>query len=457
MSILAAVAVPHPPIILPQVGKGEEQKIIKTITAYRQAMEFLKSYAPETIIIISPHTTVYADYFHISPGATAHGDFARFNAPQVAETVEYDTEFAQTLEQICVEQNFPCGTKGEQMPELDHGTLIPLHFWHQAGGKCKIVRIGLSGLSLLHHYKLGQLLKEVAEKLNRRTAIIASGDLSHKLLAEGPYGFAAEGPEFDKKITQMLASADFSAMLEMSPQLCDAAGECGHRAFVIMAGALDSKAVKANLLSYEGPFGVGYGVATFTITGDDEKRNFGIQFAEKQQKQRENEDIYVQLARRTVEYFVQTGLTPPDVPSLPQEMLLERAGAFVSLKKRGQLRGCIGTIAPVQASLALEIMRNAVSACSQDPRFLPVRPDELSELVYSVDVLKPAEPISSIKELDAKKYGVIVENGGRRGLLLPDIEGVETPQEQIAIAKQKGEILPHEEVQLFRFEVVRHK
>ena len=147
-------------------------------------------------------------------------------------------------------QSFPCGTKGEQMPELDHGTLIPLHFWHQAGGKCKIVRIGLSGLSLLHHYKLGELLNEVAEKLNRRTVIIASGDLSHKLLAEGPYGFAAEGPEFDAQITKMLGSADFAAMLEMSPQLCDAAGECGHRAFVIMAGALDSKVIKANLLSY---------------------------------------------------------------------------------------------------------------------------------------------------------------------------------------------------------------
>jgi AmmeMemoRadiSam system protein A len=304
---------------------------------------------------------------------------------------------------------------------------------------------------------LGQLLKEVAEKLNRRVAIIASGDLSHKLLTEGPYGFAAEGPEFDAKITKMLGDADFAGMLEMSPQLCDAAGECGHRAFVIMAGALDCKAVKANLLSYEGPFGVGYGVATFTITGEDKERNFGVKLVEKQQKQHENEDIYVQLARRTVEYFVQTGLTPPDVPPLPQEMLLERAGAFVSLKKRGQLRGCIGTIMPVQASLALEIMRNAVSACSQDPRFLPVRADELSELVYSVDVLKPAEPINYIEELDAKKYGVIVQNGGRRGLLLPDIEGVETPQEQIAIAKQKGGILPHEEVQLFRFEVVRHK
>ena len=457
MTILAAVAVPHPPIILPEVGKGEEQKIAHTTAAYQQAMMFLKSYQPETLIIISPHTTLYADYFHVSSGKTAHGDFIRFNAPQVMEDAEYDVEFVQELEKVCHNQGFPCGTQGEQMPELDHGTLIPLRFWHQAGGTGKIVRLGLSGLSLLHHYELGRILAAVSQKLNRRTVIIASGDLSHKLLSEGPYGFAAEGPVFDAQIIDIFKSADFAKMLSMSPQLCDAAGECGHRSFVIMAGAFDCKALKSDLLSYEGPFGVGYGVATFSITGDDASRNFADKLREEHLKMINKEDAYVRLARYTVEHFVRTGLMPLDIPQLLPEMLIEKAGVFVSLKKRGQLRGCIGTISPVQTSLALEIIKNAVSACSQDSRFSPVRLEELDELVYSVDVLKPAEPISSVEVLDAKKYGVIVQNGSRRGLLLPDLEGVETPAEQIAIAKQKAGILPYEEVQLSRFEVVRHK
>ena len=138
-------------------------------------------------------------------------------------------------------------------------------------------------------------------------------------------------------------------------------------------------------------------------------------------------------------------------------MLEQRAGAFVSIKKRGQLRGCIGTTQATQASLMLEIVQNAISACSRDPRFKPIRPDELSELVYSVDILSPAEPIASEKELDAKRYGVIVRKDNRQGLLLPDLEGVDTPAEQIAIAKQKAGIAPEEEVELWRFEVIRHK
>ena len=133
-----------------------------------------------------------------------------------------------------------------------------------------------------------------------------------------------------------------------------------------------------------------------------------------------------------------------------------RAGAFVSLKKDGQLRGCIGTILPTRGTLAEEIMQNAISACSRDPRFSPVEEEELEDLIYSVDVLSEPERIFSPKELDVKRYGVIVESNGKRGLLLPDLSGVDTVEQQLEIARQKGSIGPREEVQLWRFEVVRH-
>ena len=139
------------------------------------------------------------------------------------------------------------------------------------------------------------------------------------------------------------------------------------------------------------------------------------------------------------------------------EMYAERAGVFVSLKEEGRLRGCIGTIAPVQKNIAEEIIENGISAASKDPRFHAVQPEELDHLVYSVDVLGKTEEISSSEELNVKRYGVVVSKGYKRGLLLPNLEGVDTVEEQIAIAKQKAGIPKHvQDVRLERFEVVRH-
>ena len=163
----------------------------------------------------------------------------------------------------------------------------------------------------------------------------------------------------------------------------------------------------------------------------------------------------MRLARLSLETYVAAGREAELPENLSGELLSTRAGAFVSIKKDGQLRGCIGTIEPTQDSLAREIVQNAISA-AHDPRFDPVTPEELSDLTYSVDVLGRAEPIASERELDVKRYGVIVKEGARRGLLLPDLAGVDTPREQIEIARQKAGIAPGARVSLFRFEVVRH-
>lgn len=164
----------------------------------------------------------------------------------------------------------------------------------------------------------------------------------------------------------------------------------------------------------------------------------------------------VQLARRTIETYVRTGkrIRPPE--DLTPEMK-ERAGVFVSLHKHGQLRGCIGTFEPTTPNVAQEIIQNAISSATRDPRFDPVRPDELADLEISVDILTPPEPISGPGDLDPKRYGVIVEAGWRRGLLLPDLEGVDTVEYQLAIARRKAGIGPNEPVKLYRFEVRRYK
>ena len=164
----------------------------------------------------------------------------------------------------------------------------------------------------------------------------------------------------------------------------------------------------------------------------------------------------MQLARASLEAWVRRGIAISLPEGLPRELTDSRAGAFVSVHRQGRLRGCIGTIAPTCPCLGEEIIQNTISAASRDPRFEPIRPDELDLLEISVDVLGEPEDIASEAELDVKRYGVIVTRGGRRGLLLPDLEGVDTPAQQVAIARQKAGIAAGEPVKLQRFEVVRH-
>ena len=165
----------------------------------------------------------------------------------------------------------------------------------------------------------------------------------------------------------------------------------------------------------------------------------------------------MRLARAVAEHFVRTGKRLKCHDGLSSELMSRRAGVFVSVKKDGALRGCIGTTAPTESNIAEEIISNAISAVSRDPRFDPVEENELDSLIYSVDVLSPAEHITSKKELDTERYGVIVRSGRRSGLLLPCLEGVDTVDEQVSIALKKVGISENEPYTLERFEVVRHK
>ncbi len=460
MGIAGAFMVPHPPLIVPDVGRGEEKKIGDTVRAYQEAARRIGEIKPETIVLVSPHQTMYADYFHISPGKGAKGDFGQFRAAKVKLEVSYDTEFVEKLCRLADIRELPAGTMGERDRRLDHGTMVPLYFVEQYWKEYRLVRIGLSGLPLIRHYELGQCIQRAAEVLDRKTVLVGSGDLSHRLKEDGPYGYREEGPAYDSRVMDVMGRAAFGELLEFPEDFCEKAGECGHRSFTMMAGALDRTGVAAETLSYEGPFGVGYGICCYKPCGEDPGRNFGEQYEEKErermQERREKEDAYVRLARKTIEEYIRSGRKIETPEGLPGEMYNQKAGAFVSIKKEGRLRGCIGTVRAVQTSIAEEIIENAVSASSRDPRFPPIEPEELDRLDISVDVLGDMERIASPDELDVKRYGVVVTKGHKRGLLLPDLDGVDTVEEQIAIAKDKAGIGAGEEVELERFEVVRH-
>ena len=458
--VTGAFIMPHPPIIVPSVGKGEEAKIRATTLACERAAREVADLRPDTLVVLSPHAVLYADYLHIAPGAKAKGDFSEFGSGDAPLEFSCDTEFAAALAGEAEARKLPAGPLGDKRRPVDHGALVPLSFIRRAYGDFRLVRCSVSGLGALAHYRFGQCIARTAEKLGRSVVLIASGDLSHKLKAEGPYGYAEEGPEFDRRVTEAMKAGDFLSFLSFDPDFCDAAAECGLPSFQVLAGAFDGLAVEPEFLSYEGPFGVGYAVCGFRPLGPDESRRFGDRFERQKKeallKRRGEEDAYVRLARLALETWVVEGRRIALPKDLPAELTQKRTGVFVSLKKDGRLRGCIGTILPVQGSVADEIARNAVSAGTRDPRFDPVTEEELPELDYSVDVLGETEPIESLADLDAKRYGVVVRSGDRCGLLLPDLPGVDTPREQVKIALEKAGIAEDEPYRMERFEVVRH-
>ena len=466
MSITAAYMVPHPPMIIPAIGKGSESQITETAKAYEQVAEDIVKQDPETIIITTPHSVMYADYFHISPGKGAGGSFAGFGAPQERFDVIYDTDLVGEICSLSEARDFPAGTLGEREKTLDHAVMVPLWFIEKAYerlGKSKryqLVRIGLSALPLTDHYRLGQIIQEAVANTGRRAVFVASGDLSHKLQEYGPYGFAKEGPEYDARIMDVCGRSAFGELFDFSERFCENAAECGHRSFVIMAGAFDGQAVDAAALSHQDVTGVGYGICTFYPQGPDENRRFLDQYLARMEtealQRRSQSDAYVQLARQSLERYILRRERIPVPEDLPEEMLHTRAGAFVSIHKNGALRGCIGTIGPTTDCVAREIINNAISASTNDPRFPAIRPDELPFLEINVDVLGEPEDIDSKDQLDVKKYGVIVSSVGKRGLLLPDLEGVDTVDQQIEIARQKAGIHRFETMKLQRFEVIRH-
>ena len=461
MPLLAGFIVPHPPLIVPAVGRGGEAEIEETTKGYEKVAEEIAALKPETIIITSPHSIMYADYFHISPRDSAKGSFISFGAPEVSFRETYDTDLVEAICDLAAESDFPAGTMGERDRQLDHGTMVPLWFIEKKYRDFKLVRTGLSGLPLTDHYKFGQMIAKAIEQTGRRTVIVASGDLSHKLQDYGPYGYAPEGPEYDKRIMDVMGRAAFGELLDFDETFCDKAAECGHRSFVIMAGAMDGRKVEAKVLSHQDVTGVGYGIGTFYPGEAYEERHFldsyMAELKKKTEAMRASEDPYVSLARQSLETYIRTGRKISVPEGLPEEMLDTQAGAFVSIHKFGKLRGCIGTIEGVRDSVAEEIINNAISASTEDPRFSPITEDELKWLEINVDVLGEAEYIYSMDQLDVKRYGVIVSKGYRRGLLLPDLDGVDTPEQQVAIAKQKAGIRPDEEVKLQRFEVIRHR
>ncbi|HHW12878.1 MAG TPA: AmmeMemoRadiSam system protein A [Firmicutes bacterium] len=456
--------VPHPPIILAAIGGEETKKAHKTVQAMERLAERLAALKLDTVVIFSPHGPVFQDGLAIRGGTRLKGDLARFGYFRKWEW-EVDQELAAAISREIKKEKIPClQLTAEDLAgyglgaELDHGVLVPLSFL--ADDSVKLVATGMSLLPWLEQYQLGVAIGRAVHKSPRRIGVIASGDLSHCLKPGAPAPYDPRGKEFDETLMALLQAKNRAAIFDLDPVLVEKAAECGFRTLLMLLGVFDGWQAEIEVLSYEGPFGVGYGVVSFAPRGEDESKSSLLTVLRHRREEalrnrRAAESPFVRVARQTVENYLlgtETAIVPGDLPPEAQEP----AGAFVSIKKHGQLRGCIGTVFPTQPTFLEEIRHNAISAALHDPRFEPVQAEELPDLVYSVDRILPPESVAGPADLDPQKYGVIVRSGRKTGLLLPNLEGVETVEEQLAIAKRKAGIGPHEPVELERFEVVRY-
>ena len=475
-SIVYVGIAPHPPIMVPEVGGRESERVRGSIDAMRELTGRVVESGAETVVFISPHAPLDARAFVAYDGPVLRGDFARFRAADAGVSAPLDAELLDGLERAAAEDGFR--VERIEGHELDHGTAVPLYFLLRNGWRGRAVALGYSFLSNEDHVRFGATLRRAADGAGRRVAFIASGDLSHRLTPDAPAGFNPDAHLFDEEIVESIRARDPRRIAEIDQDLRRLAGECGYRSMLVALGVCEDPAdAPCEVLHYEAPFGVGYLVAQLSrrekkrdaggdavgVTADETSaagRTSGANFS--------NADEIVAeaslpvLARRAVETYVRTGRAPESSEILPAAHATsfdQPAACFVSIKTgEGDLRGCIGTVEPTRASLAEELIANAINAATRDPRFPPVAESELANLRYSVDILSEPEP-AEFAELDAKLYGVIVEDeaGRRRGLLLPDIGGVETADEQVRIASRKAGIAAGEPIRLYRFSVARFR
>lgn len=467
--LLKTYLMPHPPIMVHEVGGGREKEVENTINSVLHAAEEIRRSKPGTIVVIvPPHGPAFGDAVSINCDPILKGNLGNFGAEGVSFEYDVDMRLVDIILKESAKNKIPIvpinkeASRRYRVPMgLDHGSMVPLYFIEKKYKDFKLVHITYGMLSNEELYHFGRILRECIEEGENDAVIITSGDLSHRLTHDAPAGFSPLGQDFDDLIVKYLKEPDSDKIMNMDCKMIEGAGECGYRSIIVMLGSLDGFDVERRVLSYEGPFGVGYCVAGYDIKGENEQNKKVELYYEKRKQKldciRQKEDPYVKLARESLEYFVRIGKKLPVPPDVPGEMLKKRAGTFVSIKKNGQLRGCIGTIEAVNGNIAEEIIDNAISAGQRDPRFYPVEEDELDELVYSVDILGEAEPVKAREELDPERYGVIVRKGRRSGLLLPNLEGVDTVDEQLTIVLRKAGIKEDEDYSMERFEVIRHR
>lgn len=261
MSLVFAGIAPHPPLLIPNIGRKTALKAEKTSEALKKIEEDLYVSKPELILVITPHGDVFPDSFSINIAHEYETDLKDFGDLMTHKKYKGDMGFAGRIQSECEQENLPLNIIHEK--KLDYGTSIPLYFLTEHLTDIPVLPIGYSGLDFKTHQKFGNILKKEINRTNKRIAVIASGDLSHALTSDSPAGFTPEGQEFDDKIQELLKEKSLSGMLQLEPELIKKSSACGFRSFLILLSILQNVNAVYKQYSYEAPFGVGYLVANF--------------------------------------------------------------------------------------------------------------------------------------------------------------------------------------------------
>ena len=443
--VVCAALMPHAPILVPEVGGAAGDAATATRQAMREVARRVVEHRPDSLVLISPHSPRQPEAYGLWSNDPVMGSFAQFGAPQAVVSLPLD----QTLTQAVTGEMKSRGVKTWAIYHLalDHGALVPLWFLAEAGWAGPVVIVSLNYSGEDRDTEVGEGIVAAAQRVSRRIAVIASGDMSHCLTTTAPCGFQMRAHLFDEAYMRILRAGDFRNLEKISPELRELAAEDVLDSTLIAAAAVKWRSDGHQVLQYESPFGVGYGVAMLFDESVEASSGYADVAGDKLGSG------LPEMARRSVLAALRRGREAP--PPSSGEYCALRRGVFVSIHHRdGRLRGCVGSIEPVCDHLVAETWRNARLAAFEDRRFSPVTAGELGDLRFSVSVLHPPETVASAEELNPDRYGVIVSaKDNRRGLLLPRVESIKTAGEQLRIAREKGGIGPEEPVTLQRFEV----
>ncbi|SDY40614.1 uncharacterized protein, PH0010 family/AmmeMemoRadiSam system protein A/AmmeMemoRadiSam system protein B [Tindallia californiensis] len=433
--VIGVSYLPHPPIIVPEVGKEKAEDASQTIEGVRRVVRCTAEKKPETIVVLTPHAQQNC-VFSIASNQQWHADLSRFGCPEAKLFLKNNTDLVDKI-------TSRIGLSRLEM-DLDHGAFVPLYYMSKEMEDLKIVLIGVGPYPLDTITSIASSLGNLLNQYNENMVLLASGDLSHRLKSDGPYGLHPSGAIFDEMVVNAFKSNRLDRLKKINGMTREEAAECGLNPFIVANEITKNHIENIQLFSYEAPFGVGY-LTAFANCKTVSKHP------------------YVKLAAESIKQYVENRKmldSTKYLSFLMDEKALKkererRAGTFVSIYKNNILRGCIGTIMPSYENLPLEISQNAIAAATEDPRFLPIEVEELEDITIKVDVLGEMESVQKMSDLDPKIYGVMVVSSHKKGVLLPDLEGVEKVEQQLDIAKKKAGISKEETMKIYRFKVTR--
>lgn len=465
--IVGRYILPHTSFLIPFIGGRKREHLARTAHGFDCIGKELTKNSPETVVLIAPHGVTFSNSIYMPDNKKLKGvlQFTRLYKPL---SYNNDVELVYKIMEAAQRRNVSSGPVAPEVlreyklsKKLSYGTTVPLYLQRKCIDNCSLVSVGISNLSVEDHYAFGQAILEAVRSSEKKVALIASGELSHRLegtIENTPLGISQRGKEFDETIVDAFQKNDPLKVLSINQSLRDSAGECGLDAFHILLGTLDEYEIDCTVHSYEAPFGIGLMTATIKPGQHVEKsiiNTYKVQARSLTAEKQKRESLQVKLARKAIDHYL-TYKKVMDVPNSSFcDMGTQKSGVYVSIKREGKWQGCMGTDCPTKNTIAEEIIHNAITSAFNDPRFEPIKKGELEEATIEVIQIGDLEKIDDPERVNPNNYGLVVankrKNPNKYGLILPGISGIETGAELYRAAMIKAGMGPQDKAICYKF------